>query len=67
MTWNDVTIEHFAEIQKILEDEPKTQLDVHNTKVLIAEVLTGKTVEQIDSFTTLFAQTYQTNYTSVTR
>ena len=49
MTWNDVTIEHFAQIQKILEDEPKTQLDVHNTKVLIAEVLTRKTVEQIDN------------------
>ena len=49
MTWNDVTIEHFAEIQKILEDEPKTALDVHNTKVLIAEVLTGKSVAEIDN------------------
>ena len=55
MTWNDVTIEHFAEIQKILEDEPpegatvnEVNLHVHNTKKLIAEVLTDKSIEEID-------------------
>lgn len=49
MDWNKITIEQFVKTQAIINQEPEDELDLHAQKKLIAEIITGKSIEEIEN------------------
>lgn len=49
MDWSKITIERFVKTQAIINQEPVDELDLHAQKKLIAEIITGKSIEEIEN------------------
>jgi hypothetical protein len=49
MDWSKITIEQFVKVQKIVKEEPIDELDLHAQKKLVAEIITGKPIEEIEN------------------
>jgi len=49
MDWSKITIEQFVKTQAIINQEPVDELDLHAQKKLIAEIITGKSIEEIEN------------------
>jgi hypothetical protein len=49
MDWNKITIEQFVKTQAIINQEPEDELDLHAQKKLIAEIITRKSIEEIEN------------------
>jgi len=49
MDWNKITIEQFVKTQAIINQEPEDELDLHAQKKLVAEIITRKSIEEIEN------------------
>jgi len=49
MDWSKITIEQFVKTQAIINQEPVDELDLHAQKKLITEIITGKSIEEIEN------------------
>ena len=51
MTWDNVSIEQFAELQKTFKDKPTNPVDKLNQKILQVSIITGKDLEEVEKMT----------------
>lgn len=51
MTWDDITIEQFAELQKTFKDKPDNIVDKLNQRILQTSIITGKDLDEVERMT----------------
>lgn len=49
MDWSKITVEQFVKTQAIIKEDPVDELDLHAQKKLVAEIITGKSIEEIEN------------------
>ena len=49
MDWSKITVEQFVKTQKIIKEDPLDELDLHAQKKLIAEIITNKSIADIEN------------------
>jgi hypothetical protein len=51
MTWDNISIEQFAELQATFKDKPDNAVDKLNQKILQVSIITGKDLEEVEKMT----------------